>query len=399
MKKNDFTLTISGSLSDIWGLRNKGQQDAKRHKERLHKAAKDNFKEIISQEDIISTDSTGRKIKIPVKYLEQWRFKNGKNKKNHNVGHSGKDVNPGDVIHRTEDEDGEPKAGDKQGQMVFEEFSVEEIIEMMMEDLSLPWLKDKPDKTEIETDAVVYDDISKKGLMPNIDIRRTLKENLKRNAAKGKAVVGNFKQDDLRFKTYDIKKEYHSNASIYMIMDRSGSMTTDKKYIAKSFFFWMAQFIKKKYKNVEMVFIAYDTEAYLCNENDFFNMGEDGGTRCSAGFEAALTHIKHYHPIDSWNNYVYNFSDGDNYGEDNDLCVKIVNELLEHVNAIGYGEIILDSENSFYLNIAQKELSTLQSVFNKNIVSPKFMSASINNKNDVYGCLKRFFELKNESGK
>lgn len=397
MKINDFILTVNDGLSDIWKLRARGKRDADRHKERLRKAAKDNLKEIISSEDIISTDGSGKKIKIPFRQLEQWKFKHGKNKKNHGVGHGGQGVNPGDIIHSDKEQEGDKKAGDKQGDMIYEEFSLDEVISMMMEDLDLPWLEDKPEKVEIETETILYDDVSKKGLMPNIDIRRTLKENLKRNAAKGSAKVGNFKQDDLRFKTYDVKKDYCSNAAVYLIMDRSGSMTTDKKYVAKSFFFWMVQFIKKKYKNVELVFIAHDTEAYFCNENDFFNIAESGGTKCSSGFHAALNHIKQYHPANSWNNYVFAFSDGDNYDDDNKYCVELVKELLENVNAVGYGEIVLDDGmSSFYANTADWRGSTLQSVFKNRIDNSKFMSVSITKKDDVYNCLKQFFGLKGE---
>jgi sporulation protein YhbH len=394
MKKNDLILSVDDSLSDIWKLRKRGQRDADRHKERIKKAAKENLKDLINQEDIISTDGAGKKIKVPIKYLEQWRFKSGKNNKNHGVGHGGQGIEPGDVIHSPKEEGS--SAGKEAGELIYEEFDLDEVIQMMMEDLDLPWLEDKPDKVEIETDKILYDDISKKGLMSNLDIRRTLKENIKRNAIKGNAYVGDFKQDDLRYKTYDIKKDYRSNAAIYLIMDRSGSMTTEKKYVAKSFFFWMVQFVKKKYTNVELVFIAHDTEAHICNENDFFNLVENGGTRCSSGFETALSHIKTNYPIDSWNNYVFAFSDGDNQDDDNAECVKIVNELLDNVNAIGYGEIVLSDTSSFYSNSAERELSTLQSVFNINITSNKFMSMSINKKDDVYNCLKKFFGLKEE---
>lgn len=398
MKTKDTILTVNDGLSDIWKLRQRGKRDADRHKERLRKAAKDNLKELISQEDIISTDGNGKKIKIPLRQLEQWRFKHGNNKKNHGVGHGGQDASPGDILGQDPDKS-DGKAGDKQGDMLFEEFSLDEIINMMMEDLNLPWLEDKPEKVEIETETILYNDISKKGLMPNLDLRRTLKENLKRNAAKGSPKIGNFKQDDLRYKTYDIQKDYRSNAAVYLIMDRSGSMTTEKKYIAKSFFFWMVQFIKKKYKNVELVFIAHDTEAYLCNENDFFTMAESGGTKCSSGFDTALKHIKHHHPQDAWNNYVFAFSDGDNYEEDNKLCVELVNELLGHVNAIGYGEIMLESYTSFMNNTQEWTLSTLNSVFKTSINNSKFMSVSISKKDDVYKCLKQFFGLKEEAKK
>lgn len=398
MKITDFILSVNDGLSDIWKLRSRGKRDAERHRERLKKAAKDNLKEIISSEDIISTDGSGKKIKIPLKELEQWRFKHGNNKKNHGVGHGGQGASPGDVIGQ-EPAPNDGKASDGKGDLLFEEFSLDDVIEMMMEDLNLPWLEDKLEKVEIETETILYTDISKKGLMPNIDLRRTLKENIKRNAVKGSAKIGKFKQDDLRYKTYDVQRDYRSNAAVYLVMDRSGSMTTEKKYVAKSFFFWMVQFIKKKYSNVELVFIAHDTEAYICNENDFFTMAESGGTKCSSGFKAAVEHIKEHHLPESWNNYVFAFSDGDNFDDDNKLCVGIVKELLEYVNAIGYGEIILENVAAFYANTGLSEQSTLQSIFNKNITNPKFMSVSISKKDDIYKCLKNFFGLKDEAKK
>lgn len=392
--KNKFVIATEG-LSDIWSLRKRGQRDADRHRQRVKDAAKQNLKDIIAQEDIISTDSNGKKIKIPMRYLKQWRFKHGDNKKDHGVGHGGKDLKPGDVIHKEKDEEGQGnKAGDKSGDMVYEEFALDEVIDMMMEDLNLPFLQDKTEKVEIETETIVYEDISRKGLLPNLDMRRTIKENLKRNAALGKGnFVGGFKKDDLRFKTYEIKKEYKSNAAIYLVMDRSGSMTTDKKYIAKSFFFWMVQFIKRKYTNIDIVFIAHDTEAYICDEKNFFGISESGGTKCSSGFEAALTHIKHYHPVESWNNYVFAISDGDNYGDDNKKCVELVKELLTLSSAVGYGEIILTDMYSFMGNIASGNYSTLHTEFKQSISANNFVSVSMNKKDDVYKCLKQFFGL------
>jgi hypothetical protein len=55
-------------------------------------------------------------------------------------------------------------------------------------------------------------------------------------------------------------------------MDCSASMTTSKKYIAKSFFFWMVRFLRLKYQRVETVFIPHDVEAAVVSEADFFTL-------------------------------------------------------------------------------------------------------------------------------
>ena len=112
---------------------------------------------------------------------------------------------------------------------------------------------------------------------------------MKRNAARGVPAVGHFHDTDLRYKVWDIYEQHQANAAVYMLMDVSGSMTTSKKYIAKSFFFWMVRFLQLKYQKVEMVFIAHDTEAQVVPEQDFFALAQGGGTRCSSAYQLALT--------------------------------------------------------------------------------------------------------------
>ena len=75
-----------------------------------------------------------------------------------------------------------------------------------------------------------------------------------------------------------------SNAVVLCIMDTSGSMDTMKKYLARSFFFLLYQFISTRYQNVEIVFIAHHTEAKEVTEDEFFHKGESGGTFISSGY-------------------------------------------------------------------------------------------------------------------
>ena len=95
------------------------------------------------------------------------------------------------------------------------------------------------------------------------------------------------------------------------MMDVSGSMTEFKKYIARSFYFWMVRFLRTKYDNVEIVFISHHTEAREVTEEQFFTQGESGGTVVSSAYLLALeiiskridpapgTHkIKYHSPID-----------------------------------------------------------------------------------------------------
>jgi sporulation protein YhbH len=376
-------------MSEIpWDLRRRALKDSIRHDKRVKEAIRKNLKELIAEENIITSD--GRKlVKIPLRYLDQYRFRFGQ--MGSGAGQGKGDI--GDVIARdSEPGDGSEQPGDQPGEQVYEaEISVEELTRMMLEDLALPWLEEK-DQQEITTTTYTFDEVRRKGSMANIDKKRTLLENLKRHAAHKEPKVGAFRDADLRFKVWSVREEYHSNAAVYLLMDRSGSMTTEKKYIAKSFFFWLVRFIRLKYKTVDTIFIAHDTEAQIVPEHDFFTISNSGGTMCSSAYRVALEHIQKTHPKSQWNNYVFHFSDGDNWEEDNRHCQELVTQLLDHTTMVGYGEIRYRDEATFYGWV--KSFNPAWSTLHKElsgITHPRFVTTAIKQKEDVYQALQAFF--------
>jgi uncharacterized sporulation protein YeaH/YhbH (DUF444 family) len=210
--------------------------------------------------------------------------------------------------------------------------------------------------------------------------------------------VRDFHDDDLRFKVWDVHKETHSNAAVYMLMDCSGSMTTGKKYVAKSFFFWMVRFLRMKYQHVETVFIAHDVNAQIVPEQEFFTLSSAGGTCCSSAYRLAGEHLDQHHPSSSWNTYLFHFSDGDNWPSDNAVCKELVEALLAQCTMVGYGEIRYDSESSFYGWMSQNTAapSSLQSVFNQ-ITHERLLSVMISNKEEVYQALQKFLQPREDS--
>ncbi len=158
----------------------------------------------------------------------------------------------------------------------------------------------------------------------NLDKRRTLLENIKRHAAKGRPAVGALDDSDLRFRVWNVRKRPFARAAVYMLMDRSASMTTEKRYIAKSFYFWLTRFLRLKYHEVDLVFISHDVDAHVVSEHDFFTISSSGGTRCSSAYHLALRHIREYHPPGKWNLYTFHFSDGENLSHDNPRCGELV---------------------------------------------------------------------------
>jgi len=385
-------------MSLPWELRRRGLKDSLRHDQRVKEAIKQNLRDLISEEAIITSDGNKR-VKIPLRYLDQYRFKYGQPQQGVGQGEG----NPGDVIGRqpgqgdgSQPGDGQP--GDQPGEHTYEvEVTLEELTQMMLEDLALPWMEEKPER-QVTSTTHRYTDVRRKGSLANLDKRRTLMNNLRRNAARGQPEVRNFHDDDLRFKVWDVHKETQSNAAVYMLMDCSGSMTTGKKYVAKSFFFWMVRFLRLKYQRVETVFIAHDVNAQIVPEKEFFTLSSAGGTCCSSAYRLAGEYLEQHHPARSWNTYLFHFSDGDNWPSDNAVCKELVEALLNQCAMVGYGEIRYDSESSFYGWMSQNTSapSSLQSVFNQ-ITHERLLSVTISNKEEVYQALQKFLQPREDS--
>lgn len=368
-----------------WSLHRKGYQDQVRHQQKIRDVIKQNLPDLITEESIVMSDGK-QIIKVPIRSLDEYRFIYNSQKQKH-VGQGDGDSQVGDVLGR------EPaqkpgkgdKAGDQPGQDVVDaEISIEEVENMLFEELELPHLQQK-DKEQIETHKIIFNDVRKKGMMSNLDKKRTILENLRRNASSGDPGIHGINPEDLRYKTWDDIVVPDSNAVIIAMMDTSGSMGSFEKYCARSFFFWMNRFLRKQYENVDIVFIAHHTEAKEVTENEFFTRGESGGTICSSAYQKALEIIDQRYPPSKFNIYPFHFSDGDNLTSDNDRCVKLIGELLKVSNMFGYGEV-----NQY------NRSSTLMSSY-RNIKIDQFMYYVIKEKGEVYQALKTFFHKREGS--
>lgn len=362
-----------------WSLHRKGYQDQTRHQEKVKRAIKDNLPDLITDESVIQSD--GKKmIRVPVRSMNEYKFRFNFNKGKH-IGQGDGDSKVGDVIGKDPvPAPGKGKgAGDQPGEdYVDAEVSMEELESMLFDEFKLPNLK-KKDKEQITITNYEFNDIRKKGIMSNIDKKRTILENLRRNAVAGNAGIHGISPDDLRYKTWNDVEQPHSNALIIAMMDTSGSMGLFEKYIARSFFFWMTKFLRRNYENVEIVFIAHHTEAKEVSEDDFFNKGESGGTICSSAYKKALDIIDERYSPQHYNIYPFHFSDGDNLTSDNERCVKLIDELLKRCNMFGYGEV-----NQY------NRSSTLMSAY-RHIKHPDFQHCIIRERGEVYKALKTFF--------
>jgi sporulation protein YhbH len=371
--------------------------DRARHRLKVRESIRENIADIIAEESIIG-QNRDRIIKVPIRGIREYRFVYGDNTPG--VGQGNGDSESGQVVGKARGQGtGEDKAGDQPGADYYEtDVTLEELIDIMFEDLELPDLERKALR-QIEAFRMSkrkgYRSV---GIRIRLDKRRTARERARRKLAavqhrRDTSPFGSpaadtvaprrfpFHDDDLiyRHMITDTRKE--SNAVVLCLMDTSGSMDTMKKYLARSFFFLLYQFICTKYRNVEIAFVAHHTEAKEVTEEEFFHKGESGGTFISSAYLKALEIIQaRYHPS-LWNVYAFHCSDGDNFDSDNPQALKAARELTELCNLFGYGEI--KPLGSRYYE------SSMLNIFRR-LDADNFQTVLIERKEDIWPSFKAF---------
>ena len=364
--------------------------DRQRHRQKVREAVRENIADLIAEESIIGKHKD-KVIKVPIRGVKEYRFIYGENASG--VGQGDGSSEKGQVIGKTDGTgqgQGEDKAGDQPGVDYYEtDVTLEELIEIMFEDLELPDMERKILREVLSDRISKRKGFRKAGIRIRLDKKRTAKSRIKRRLATTRQDDDQtdeeqrfpFRKEDLIYRhlVEDVRPE--SNAAVLCIMDTSGSMDTLKKYLARSFFFLLYQFVCTKYRNVEIVFIAHHTEGKEVTEEEFFYKGESGGTFISSGYTKALEVIQaRYHPS-LWNLYAFHCSDGDNFDSDNPAALKAAQELCELCNLFGYGEI--KPLGSRYYE------SSMLNIF-RHLEAENFQTVLIERKEDIWPSFKTF---------
>ena len=321
--------------------------DRRRHKQKIEKAIRDGIHHIVADESIISKDGK-QKYRIPVRGIKEYRFVYGSNGKQ--VGSApGKDIKRGQKIGDPppKEQDGQPNkaSGDKGEEYYDVEITHEELAEYLFAELKLPELQ-KKQLANIENEKLKRKGYRSRGIMPRLDRKKSAIARIKRMKAAGfdpdtagEKETFSFHEDDLVYRHYKMEKKPCTNAVIFFVMDVSGSMSQEKKFLARSFYFLLYQFLRLKYETIDIVFISHDTTAKEVNEKEFFEKASTGGTKASSALTLANEIIdKKYHPS-AWNIYMFQCSDGDNFQEDNQKFLEEIKKFESCAQLYGYCEI------------------------------------------------------------
>ena len=167
-------------------------------------------------------------------------------------------------------------------------------------------------------------------------------------------------------------------------MDVSGSMTKHKKFLARSFFFLLYQFINQRYKTLDVVFVSHDTQAYEVNEEQFFTRGSSGGTIVSSALKKVEEIIdQRYHPS-AWNIYTFQCSDGDNWPSDMPAMLEHAEHVIDKCQLFGYCEIDPESERTKWISSSSTVFEEFAKINKKN-----FKAVNIYTKNDIWVAFKK----------
>jgi uncharacterized sporulation protein YeaH/YhbH (DUF444 family) len=352
------------NLNGWYDLFSRGARDWLRHNEKVRDAVREHLPEIVAGADIVGGGS--RTVRVPVKMLEHYHFRLRKPSKQQGVGQGA--AKPGDVLAFTL------------------EFKVDDIVDWLWEEMQLPNLKSRvgvsnnPDWTR--------EGLDKRGARSRLDRRRSMRESIKRRAVQAKGPQGegpSFTDDDLRFRQLNRREQPSIQAVVFFLMDVSGSMTDRDRQLAKTFFFWATQGLKREYKHLDTVFVAHTTEAFEFDEEKFFQVQGSGGTVASTGLEKVREIIEERYSPARYNIYLFYASDGDNYTEDRPHAQKALADIANVANYSGYLEVS---------GTGQRPLATETGMLFKDInaAGKPAGSFALSRVEDVWDAIRHFFQ-------
>lgn len=372
-----------------YDLFSRGARDWLRHNDKVRESVREQLPDLIAGSDILSRPSH-RTVQVPVRFLEHYRLRLRSPKEQSGVGQGAGE--PGDVYRQGQrDGSGQSSAGGSgEGELRFVlELNVEDIVDWIWDELQLPDLK------PLATDAVKDEELVREGWDrhgPNarLDRRRTMKEAIKRRHADPDGAP--FTDEDLRYRQLARRKRPATDAVVALLLDVSASMDANRRKLAKAFFFWAVQGLRRQYgDSLETVFVAHTNEAWEFTEEQFFQVSATGGTIASSAFELTLDVFARRYPASRYNHYLFYASDGDNFGDDRELADKLLCRLGDMTNFMGFVETPQNPHET-----GRSETGRLF----RSLQARDFPvgAYTVHDDSDIWEAIRRFFRQQAESG-
>ncbi len=342
------------------------ERDRERFRQIVRGEVKKHLRQFVTEGELIGRVD-GRTVSIPLPGIDLPRFRYGSNQ-----GGVGAGNGDGDGQDQSGDLSREGRAGSDAGRHTLEvEVSLEELADVLGEALGLPRIEPKGEAS-VETERAKYNSISRAGPESLRHGQRTFRKALKRYIASGaynaeRPIIVPEREDRVYRAPRVVPKPY-ANAVIIYAMDVSGSMGGEQKEVVRTTAFWIDTWLRRHYPKLERKFLVHDAAAKLVTEEEFYTLREGGGTRISSAYALASDTLEREYPKDSWNAYLFHFSDGDNWTGDAQLCERILREgLLPRLNLFAYGQVESRYGSGEFIGFVKNRLDGLENVVSSEI--------------------------------
>lgn len=364
----------------------------------------------------------GGKISIPVRDVSEPAFRHGPGGDYEHVLPGNRHFEPGDRLPRPEGGDGDGDSGDQAGSGESTDafaftLSREEFMQIFLDDLELPRMV-RTTLGEIREPSLQRAGYTTSGSPTNLSVNRSLRNAIGRRIAlragprraladlramlesappdaperthwlaeierleRRIAAIPFLDEIDLRYRYRTLVSRPVSQAVMFCLMDVSASMDERKKDLAKHFFALLHLFLSRKYEKLDIVFIRHTDDAEEVDEQRFFHDRKTGGTVVLSAL--ALMHhiIEERYPLEAWNIYGAQASDGDAFGADPEKSRGFLeNALLPLVRHYAYIEVCE----------AGSRISTLSAAYRR-ISSDTFAMREVHESRDIWPVFRGLF--------
>lgn len=344
------------------------ERDRDRFRQIIRGRVKQNLKKYMSQDGIDVFGKGGKhKIRISLPHIELPRFI---------YGGKGGGVGQGDG------EGAGQNAGDNPAENALEvDITLEEMAELLSDELELPNIQRKG-KSEITIDSNKYRTIRTTGPESLRHTKKTYLRALKRTIASGSYNPDNPNivpvKEDKRYRAPKPITIPHYQCVVFYLMDVSGSMGDHEKEMARLTSFWIDLWLRSQYDYIKSRYIIHNYNAKEVDQHTFYHTMESGGTRIASAYELAKEIILEEYPYSDWNVYIFQYSDGDDWGGASSDAVNVISDLLPRLNQVAYCQV---RERGDFMKVMTDKFSNESKV----VITTAF------EKEQILGAIKQFF--------
>lgn len=419
------------------------------NRQRFFKRCREQIKEAVNQtiQGRGVTDAiNGETVTIPTKGISEPKFRHAaKGGIRERVLPGNKEFVPGDKIKKPPEGGGEGESGkegsdDGEAEDSFRFYiSREEFLDLFFENLELPDLL-KKDLKQVYEDKLHRAGFSVTGTTSNINFLRTMRNSMGRRLAlkrpkqaelvelkkqifdlekissptksqrnelknlhisaeeisRKRRVVAYVDPLDVRYNYFQPRPEPCTNAVMFCLMDTSASMGEREKDLAKRFFMLLHLFLRRQYEKIEVVFIRHTHVSKEVDEETFFYSTESGGTVVSSALVEMQKVVEERFPVNAWNIYVAQASDGENFSGDSSKCENLLNStILPMCQYYAYIEILDEREESI-LHDHEKGAELWRAYKNVKDAQENFEMKRIFKASDIYPVFQELFTKRSE---